>query len=112
MKDANEEEDFINAIKQCEEIATRWSRIKHHYGLTRKDYLKLLDTQNQRCAICGSKGKRDKRRKLPGCLYVDHDHKTGKTRGLLCQSCNTLLGSAKDNPVILASTIRYLRKHK
>jgi hypothetical protein len=45
-------------------------------------------------------------------LYVDHDHSTGKVRGLLCQSCNTLLGTAKDNISLLYKSIKYLERTK
>ena len=52
------------------------------YGLTDEDYADLLSYQGARCAICGNVSK----------LSIDHDHTTGKVRGLLCQACNTRLG--------------------
>lgn len=59
--------------------------------------------QDYRCAICGRKedefGKR---------LCIDHDHKTDRIRGLLCNTCNFLIGCAQDSPVILNSAIDYL----
>ncbi len=57
------------------------------YGLTRKDYKNLLNKQNNKCAICHiSQSNLTKR------LCIDHDHKTGKVRGLLCCQCNSTLG--------------------
>ncbi len=45
-------------------------------------------------------------------LCVDHDHKTGEIRGLLCDSCNNGLGRFKDNPEILASALSYLQNRQ
>lgn len=57
------------------------------YGLTTKEYNEILEKQNQCCAIC----ERHKSNfKLP--LFVDHNHKTKKIRGLLCRDCNSKLG--------------------
>ena len=59
----------------------RNSRLKKKYGITETDYQNLLRKQNGNCAICGGKNKSRR-------LHVDHDHKTGKVRGLLCLRCN------------------------
>ena len=69
--------------------------------MTKVEYLEMLETQDGNCAIC--KIEQDP-------LYVDHDHETGKVRGLLCEQCNFLLGNAKDNLGVLASAIKYLEK--
>ena len=45
-------------------------------------------------------------------IYVDHDHKTGKVRGMLCHACNTVIGHADDNVTILNSAIKYLEENK
>lgn len=50
------------------------------------------------CEVCGGKGQ----------ICFDHDHKTGKFRGWLCQPCNKILGFANDNPEVLMSLIKYL----
>lgn len=114
MKDKDENLDFCNATHKHSYISQRWSNIKRTYGLTKEEYLELLYKQNQRCAICGSKGQKRKGRQriLPGNLEVDHDHKTGKVRELLCMQCNLLLGTSKDNRIILTSAIRYLSRHR
>lgn len=80
--------------------------------LTQEEYETLLLNQKGVCAICGHKENiihpRTKERRP---LAVDHCHKTGKIRGLLCTRCNWSLGGFKDNPVILLSAIKYLQTH-
>lgn len=83
----------------------RRTRLKT-YGLTEVDYQRMLATQNGRCAICGTTQGRRKSDDHP--LYVDHDHKTGKVRGLLCQPCNSALGMFEDDPERLRKAIAYL----
>jgi hypothetical protein len=76
------------------------------YGLTLEDYDDLLDKQNGCCAICGTEDPRGQSK--AGRFYVDHNHKTGEVRGLLCNDCNTALGLFKDSTELLASGIKYL----
>lgn len=81
---------------------TPQSRDRHYrqkYGITLDDYNKMLENQGGRCAICGS---------ISGALFVDHCHKTGRVRGLLCCSCNTGIGLLKDNIDVLTNAIKYL----
>lgn len=70
------------------------------YGLTVERYNELLEKQNHVCAICGNKPKNR--------LCVDHDHKTGKVRSLLCNKCNTAIGNANEDIGILKKMIEYL----
>jgi hypothetical protein len=74
------------------------TRIKTKYNLTVKEYNEMVKKQNGCCAIC--------ERRIH--LVVDHDHKTGRVRGLLCNSCNTVLGFINDNPAILRRMMQYL----
>lgn len=77
------------------------------YGITLSDYNNMLIKQNNECAICRTtKGTRKN-----GRLDVDHCHKTGKVRALLCGHCNVLLSRAKDNIEILKKAIEYLKEH-
>lgn len=73
------------------------------YGLTEGQYLGLVSAQGNKCAICG---KRDRFRDV---LAVDHDHKTGLVRGLLCGECNRGLGIFNDSIELLTAAIEYLR---
>jgi 5-methylcytosine-specific restriction endonuclease McrA len=77
------------------------------FGLTDAEYNRMLQRQGHACAICGSKETRGPWRdhhKWP----IDHDHKTGAVRGLLCHICNMALGLIDDNVNTLRRMIRYL----
>lgn len=72
------------------------------YGLTREQYDAMAAKQNGRCAICG--GPPSKR-----VLGVDHDHATGRVRGLLCHKCNIFVGYLETSPTDIVERIsRYL----
>lgn len=85
--------------------AAREDHLLAEYGLTLDAYSALLESQNFGCKIC-KKPNTDKARRN---LSVDHDHKTGRVRGLLCGACNKLIGLANDNPTILLKAIQYLK---
>ena len=79
---------------------------KHRYGgFTDADYDRLLQEQAGHCALCPQTPATSKR----GRLSVDHDHKTNKVRGLLCQRCNAALGKLGDNEEGLARALAYVR---
>lgn len=81
------------------ESGRRW-RIKAKYGMTLEDVQLLEDAQGGVCAICSA---------VPdGKLNVDHDHETGKVRGLLCRSCNLALGFFRDSRDLLEAASAYL----
>jgi len=67
--------------------------------------IELKKEQNFGCAICGITEEETKK-----SFCVDHDHKTGKVRGLLCNNCNHGLGLFKDNTLFLARAINYLKE--
>lgn len=77
--------------------------LKKKYKITLDDYEKLYEIQGGLCDICG---KQESER----LLSIDHDHKTGKVRGLLCSNCNLGLEMFKDNTSILLKAIIYLNK--
>jgi hypothetical protein len=90
----------------------RANRIKAQFGLTTDGYNAMVVAQGGLCAICrrperanGSNGER------PRQLSIDHDHVTGKVRGLLCQKCNIAIGQLDDNPERLDAAAAYLRQH-
>lgn len=86
---------------------TRGKWLRDAYGISLKDYNDMLESQNHKCAIC----KQDETRFLKK-LVVDHCHKTGKVRQLLCNMCNHGIGNFKDDIYLLAEAIKYLTKHK
>src|SRR5262245_2410737 len=81
-------------------------------GCTPEQYQKLLVKQDGKCAICGtSEGHRSRYGKT--CrLSVDHDHKKGIVRGLLCNNCNRGLGRFKDSVTVLEAAVRYLKREQ
>ena len=82
------------------------------YKMDIDSYNKMLFEQNNVCAICHDPETRKSRTKGDICrLAIDHCHKTGKIRGLLCHACNIVLGKAKDSIDLLKSAIIYLEKH-
>lgn len=85
----------------------RERNLQRSFGLSIKDYYNLLEKQGSRCAIC----------EIDTCesgrnFAVDHDHVTGKIRGLLCKLCNTALGQFKDNQTVLLKAVEYLKRNE
>ena len=76
-----------------------------HYGMTYSELERMTERQGGRCAICN----RPPRQRA---LDVDHCHATGKVRGLLCSSCNRLIGFADEDVGRLVAVIRYLTQAK
>jgi hypothetical protein len=82
----------------AKKISNRKSHLKRKYGLTLEEFDELLDSQGGGCAIC------DK----PAPDNVDHDHETGRVRGILCWDCNIAIGKFNDDQDRLAVAIAYL----
>lgn len=78
----------------------RLLRIRH--GITQKQFQEMLDDQLGKCKICG------KELVVSKLTHIDHDHKTGATRGLLCHNCNRGLGYFHDDLALLISAHEYL----
>ena len=76
---------------------------KNKYGITLAEYNSMLKIQSNKCKICNSCDPGPK-----GVFAVDHCHKTGNVRGLLCYLCNMGLGSFRDNINFLNHAIKYL----
>ncbi|MDQ1374746.1 MAG: hypothetical protein QOJ09_2084 [Actinomycetota bacterium] len=85
-------------------LADRRSHLKRKYGMTLGDYDRLLEQQGGGCAICGRPPREDM------SLHVDHDHETGRVRGLLCFPCNNTLGDFEDDPTRLYAAADYLAR--
>ena len=75
------------------------------YNIDLDTFKSMLKKQNNKCVICGNEFKNSK------SIHVDHNHKTGNVRELLCSKCNTGLGMFYDNIESLANAIKYLKKH-
>ena len=78
-------------------------RIKKFYKLSSEEYRELVATANGHCMLCGVK--------QDDILNIDHNHETGKVRGLVCRGCNVGLGGFKDDPKLLIKAIQYLVSH-
>ena len=80
-------------------------RLRLKYGLTMEAYNDMLIAQGGGCDICGAPPLPNKR------LGVDHDHATGKVRGLLCSKCNVAIGFLGESVDTMLSAIAYIEKH-
>ena len=81
---------------------SRAGHLQRKYGLSLDQYEAMLASQRGTCAICT---------RPPGegrSLHIDHDHETGRIRGLLCFRCNNSLGDLDDDPALLRAALRYL----
>lgn len=92
--------------KEKSKIRQFKTKLKIKYGLTIEQYNAMFESQNGQCKICGKKFDNKM-----GSGNVDHCHKTGKVRGLLCNGCNVGLGFFKDNIENLKSAAEYLTKY-
>ena len=86
-------------------LIRRNAHVKRTYGITLEEQNLMFDVQEGKCKICG---KHQNELKQP--LVVDHNHVTGKVRGLLCHKCNSILGYINDDIRILENAIEYLKK--
>jgi len=87
--------------KACAKLNADWQRLRK-YGLTKDSYQNLLEKQNNLCVICT--------KEFTTTPHVDHDHSTGKVRGLLCYPCNSGLGQFEDDIDRLKRAIKYLKQ--
>lgn len=76
--------------------------LKRLYGISLSGYALMLKEQNGACAICKGQNLDGKN------LYVDHDHKTGKIRSLLCNSCNIFVGQIENKLALLPKVLEYI----
>lgn len=78
--------------------------IYYNYGLSEEEFKLLEQTQQGVCAICGQPETVSRLKRLS----VDHCHKTGKIRGLLCSNCNNGIGRFKDSAILLRKAAEYI----
>ena len=85
-------------------VLLRDSYLRHTYDISFGDYEAMLEQQNGVCAICLKEDPRGIR------LSVDHDHSSGKVRGLLCTKCNHMVGKSKEKLDMLKRAVEYLER--
>lgn len=78
------------------------------YGVTEAEFQLMLQRQAYACAICSKPFVDSEGPSRDGKIHVDHDHESGRVRGLLCYWCNAMLGQARDCPSHLSGAISYL----
>jgi hypothetical protein len=122
-RDRTAKDGKTHRCKQCAIATSQIHRLKWHtkdprhyerleltrkFGLTLAEYDRMLEQQNGRCAIC--------RTETPGRnrsrFLIDHDHATGRVRGLLCNACNMGIGQLGDDPQRIEAAAHYLRAFK
>ena len=102
--EARRKRDYASEYQSRTPEYRRNRHLKHRYGITLEDYNSMLQEQNGSCAMCPTTA-------LEEVLCVDHNHDTGAVRALLCKTCNTMLGMAKDSVDRLQAGIDYLKEH-
>ncbi len=106
----------MKAWKSTPEARQKMSdyHLKRFYGLTREEWTGMFKAQKGLCAMCGVAFPRSDRAgdAHPHRACVDHDHRTGALRSLICDPCNKVLAFAEDDPAILRAGAGYLEFHK
>ena len=86
----------------------RCATLRKKYGMSAKEFDEKFLAQGSCCAICKTKESSSRNK---GAMHVDHDHVSGKIRGILCQGCNVTLGKMRDSPELLRAAAAYLEKY-
>jgi hypothetical protein len=103
--------EYHAEYKSREDVQFRtWMRNLHrNYKISPDTFNTMWENQGGKCAICEQP--MSPRGRMPLAATVDHNHETGKIRGLLCRGCNHGIGNLKDDPKVLQSAAEYLMKH-
>ena len=86
-------------------LGNRKRKLFNRYGVTLEQYENMLKAQSGKCKLCGDTDSKNSNSKK---LYVDHCHKEGVVRGLLCHKCNVTLGRIRENKNWLKLALEYL----
>ena len=97
--------------KERAHLSQRQRNLKHKYGVDLDWYTKKFEEQNNSCAICESTINKTTGAREFWNFSVDHCHKTGKVRGILCNNCNRALGLLMDSPTLLRKAANYVETH-
>jgi hypothetical protein len=100
-RNARQSDGLSGYCKACRGELSRLRHLRKNFGLTPELLATMIESQGGTCAIC------------PGPpQHIDHDHTTGKVRGVLCGPCNMGLGQFDDDPARLTAASRYLRRYR
>ncbi|MCY0952407.1 endonuclease VII domain-containing protein [Streptomyces sp. H27-S2] len=97
-KNATASDGLSTRCKACRAVQGRASHLKRSYGITEAQRDEMIASQDGLCVIC----------RLGPAEHVDHDHQTGRVRGVLCFSCNAALGQFKDRPDVIRRAAAYV----
>jgi len=107
-----------SSCKECLRIYYTLRNIEKRYNISKNQFEQMIKKQNNCCAICGVRfadlfhpHNREAFTYHASAPRVDHDHKSGDIRGLLCEKCNLLIGEAHENTLVLVNAIKYLRRN-
>ncbi|MEE9377032.1 MAG: endonuclease domain-containing protein [Candidatus Lokiarchaeia archaeon] len=95
----------------CKVCKKKWDKVYHRvkkHDVNTTQFFSMLENQNHKCDIC----KQTLHFYDYGGVHIDHNHKTGEIRKILCFHCNVVLGLINDNRFVLANAILYLKKHR
>lgn len=94
--------------RACRNQSTRKHQTKWRYGISHSERDAMIQKQRNRCASCEETiGK-----EIPRTVNIDHCHKSGTVRGILCSACNTSLGLMKDDPIRIRKLAMYAERHQ
>ena len=101
---------YLRAYRKLTQEIEKARALRDSFDLSLDEYRKMLEAQNGKCAICFQPETHKRNGKIKA-LAVDHNHKSGAIRGLLCSDCNTGIGKLKDDPKVLRMAAQYLEYH-
>ena len=111
-RNAPERAEYARAHRAAHPRDRKAAHLKKVYGITIDQYDSMCETQGGVCAVCSQpETANHPQTGMPRNLAVDHCHKKGNVRALLCSKCNTGLGSFNDDPALLQAAIDYLTLH-
>lgn len=108
-RDPEQARAYQRDYREANAARKRELRLAYLYAITVEQYDEMLERQDGVCAICQAEETRTVKGTICS-LAVDHDHETGRVRGLLCQSCNAALGGFRDSPALLERAAEYLKE--
>lgn len=92
---------YVAAHPERVKASKRNATLRRNYGITATQFAAMADAQNRVCAVCSRATE----------LVVDHDHTTGRVRGLLCNSCNGYIGVIGERREVVKALLAYLDSH-
>lgn len=98
------------SIRLPPKTANLRAKLRSKYGISYEEYASMWEKQDGLCAVCLQPPTGTDSTGAPARLGVDHDHRTGRFRGLLCHHCNLLIGLAREDHVVLAAASVYLAR--